>query len=51
MKKMLPHFGIHPDRFIAEWVSASEGEKFTKVVSSFLGRLRELKKEGELGRT
>lgn len=47
---MLPHFGIHEDRFLQEWVSASEGDKFTKLVTGFVDRLKRLKEEGELER-
>ncbi len=35
MKKLLKECGIAPERLRLEWVSASEGEKFSKVVTEF----------------
>ena len=34
--------GIHPDRVLIDWVSASEGKKFQEVVMEFVERVREL---------
>jgi coenzyme F420-reducing hydrogenase delta subunit len=42
LKIMLKQFGLHADRFRLEWVSASEGEKFAKVVNEFVGRVTAL---------
>lgn len=42
MKEMLSVVGIHPDRVLLDWVSASEGKKFQEVVSRFIERMREL---------
>jgi len=42
LKIMLKQFGLHEDRFRLEWVSASEGEKFAKIVNDFVGRVTEL---------
>jgi F420-non-reducing hydrogenase iron-sulfur subunit len=42
LKIMLKQFGLHGDRFRLEWVSASEGEKFAKVVNEFVGRVTSL---------
>ena len=33
---------INPERLRLEWVSASEGEKLTKVVKDFVTKLKEL---------
>jgi F420-non-reducing hydrogenase iron-sulfur subunit len=33
LKKMLPQFGIHPDRVMLDWVAASESERFQKLVN------------------
>ena len=35
MKKLLKECGVAPERLRLEWVSASEGEKFSKVVTEF----------------
>ena len=42
LKIMLLQFGLHKDRFQLEWVSASEGEKFAKVVNGFVERVTRL---------
>jgi F420-non-reducing hydrogenase iron-sulfur subunit len=42
LKIMLKQFGLNQDRFRLEWVSASEGEKFAKVVNDFIERIIEL---------
>ncbi len=42
MKKLLEEAGVEPERLRLEWVSASEGEKFSKVVSEFTEQVRKL---------
>jgi F420-non-reducing hydrogenase iron-sulfur subunit len=42
MKKLLAGFGIEPDRFRHEWVSAAEGEKFTNLVREMTEQVRAL---------
>jgi len=42
LKIMLLQFGLHKDRFQLEWVSASEGEKFARVVNGFVERVTRL---------
>jgi F420-non-reducing hydrogenase iron-sulfur subunit len=45
MKKMLQafqHLGFDTKRFQLEWISASEGAKFSKVVSEFTDQIKEL---------
>ncbi len=42
MKKLLEESGLEPERLRLEWVSASEGEKFSKVVSEFTEQVRKL---------
>lgn len=45
MKKIidaLNHLGFDMERFRLEWVSASEGGKFAKVVTEFTDQIREL---------
>jgi F420-non-reducing hydrogenase iron-sulfur subunit len=39
---MLEDFGIEPERFRLEWVSASEGPKFAEVVRDMSHTVREL---------
>jgi F420-non-reducing hydrogenase iron-sulfur subunit len=38
----LDYLGIEKERFRLEWVSASEGKKFAKVISDFTAQLQEL---------
>ena len=42
LKKMLSQFGIEEERLRLYWVSASEGDKFVKVVSGMVRDLKEL---------
>lgn len=42
MKELLKDAGIEPDRLRLEWVSASEGEKFSKVVTDFTEQVKKL---------
>lgn len=39
---MLEDFGIEPERFRLEWVSASEGPKFAQVMREFVQKIKEL---------
>lgn len=39
---MLEDFGLEPERFRLEWVSASEGDKFAKVVQEMTDTLKQL---------
>ena len=39
---MLQDFGIEPERFRLEWVSASEGGRFAQVVSEMTDEVRQL---------
>jgi F420-non-reducing hydrogenase iron-sulfur subunit len=39
---MLEDFGLEEERFRLEWVSASEGHRFAKVVEEYTEQLREL---------
>jgi F420-non-reducing hydrogenase iron-sulfur subunit len=40
--RLLDQFGIERDRVRLEWVSASEGDKFSKVVKDFTDKVRAL---------
>ena len=42
MKKLLEDAGFDPKRLRLEWVSASEGEKFSKVVTEFTEQVKKL---------
>jgi F420-non-reducing hydrogenase iron-sulfur subunit len=39
---LLEDFGLEPERFRLEWISASEGKKFAKTVTEMVEQLREL---------
>jgi F420-non-reducing hydrogenase iron-sulfur subunit len=39
---MLQDFGLEPERFRLEWVSASEGARFAEIVDSMVGDLKKL---------
>jgi F420-non-reducing hydrogenase iron-sulfur subunit len=39
---MLEDFGIEPERFRLEWVSASEGKRFATVVEQMVNDIKEL---------
>jgi len=39
---MLEDFGIEPERFRLEWVSASEGQRFAQVVQEMTEKVRQL---------
>ena len=42
LRKMLPQFGIEPERVRLEWISASEGERLRDVVNEFTEQIRRL---------
>jgi len=46
LKRVLPEYGVEPERVRLEWVAASEGEKFANIVNEFTEQIREL---GPLG--
>ncbi|MEE8568019.1 MAG: hydrogenase iron-sulfur subunit [Anaerolineales bacterium] len=39
---MLDYVGIESDRLLVDWISASEGSKFQRLVTEFVERVREL---------
>ena len=45
LKKLLVQLGIEPERLRLEWISATEGQRFARVVTEFV---RELKRLGPL---
>ncbi len=42
LKKLLTQLGIEPERLRLEWISATEGQRFARVVSDFVRELKEL---------
>ena len=42
LKLLLKQFGLHEDRLKLEWVSASEGDKFARVINAFIHRVEKL---------
>ena len=42
MRRVLDGFGIEPERFRHEWVSAAEGEKFASVIREMTEQVRTL---------
>jgi len=42
IRLMLEDFGLEPERFRLEWVSASEAGKFAQVVTEMTGTLKAL---------
>ncbi len=42
LKELMEFVDVEPDRFQVSWVSASEGQKFAKVVTKFTERIKEL---------
>jgi coenzyme F420-reducing hydrogenase delta subunit len=41
-KEMLRYVGVHPDRVLLDWISASEGTRFQSLVTEFVERMRDL---------
>jgi F420-non-reducing hydrogenase iron-sulfur subunit len=42
LRRMLEQLGIEPERLRLEWVSASEGERYQKVINEFTDQIRAL---------
>jgi len=42
LKKVIDEFGIEPERLQIEWVSASEGDKFAKIVEEMVDKIKKL---------
>jgi F420-non-reducing hydrogenase iron-sulfur subunit len=42
LQELLQQFGIESDRIVLDWVSASETEKFCKIVSAMVAKVREM---------
>ena len=42
LRRMLPQFGIEPERLKLAWVSASEARKFQEVINGFIETITDL---------
>jgi len=42
MKRMLGYIGIDPRRLRLDWVSASEGERFQRIITEFTNEIKNL---------
>ena len=42
LKRLLPQFGIEPERLRIEWVSASEGDRFATVIKDMTEEIKKL---------
>jgi coenzyme F420-reducing hydrogenase delta subunit len=42
LRPFLDYLGVEKERFWVEWVSASEGKRWSQVVSSFTEELRRM---------
>lgn len=42
LKMMLQQFGIEPERLDLEWISAGEADKYQRVVTEFIERIKRL---------
>jgi F420-non-reducing hydrogenase iron-sulfur subunit len=42
VRRLLPQFGIEPERLRLEWVSAAEGQRFAQAVTDFVEEIKKL---------
>jgi len=42
LKRLLEEFGLEPERLRLDWISASEGDRFAKVIRDMTGEIRKL---------
>ncbi|MCK5056652.1 MAG: hydrogenase iron-sulfur subunit [Candidatus Aminicenantes bacterium] len=42
LKQMIGQFGVEPERIRLEWISASEGDLFAKIVDNFTEQVKNL---------
>ncbi len=50
VKKLLEYVGLEPERFQMSWVSAAEGQKYTRVIKDFVNELKPLGPQTKLRR-
>ncbi len=48
LKGILEKVGINSERFRLEWISASEGKRFSEVVTDFVNQVKQLKSQGSV---
>jgi F420-non-reducing hydrogenase iron-sulfur subunit len=51
VKKLLEYVGLEPERFQMSWVSAAEGQKYTRVIKDFVNELKPLGPQTKLRRS
>jgi F420-non-reducing hydrogenase iron-sulfur subunit len=51
VKKLLEYVGLEPERFQVSWVSAAEGQKYTRVIKDFVNELKPLGPQTKLRRS
>jgi len=42
LEKLLDHLGVDPRRLKVDWISASEGEKFSRTITTFTEQIKKL---------
>jgi F420-non-reducing hydrogenase iron-sulfur subunit len=50
VKKLLEYLGLEPERFQMSWVSAAEGQKYTRIIKDFVNELKPLGPQKKLRR-
>jgi len=51
VKKLLEYVGLEPERFQISWVSAAEGQKYTRIIKDFVNELKPLGPQTKLRRS
>ena len=51
VKKLLEYVGLEPERFQMCWVSAAEGQKYTRIIKDFVNELKPLAPQTKLRRS
>jgi len=51
VKKLLEYVGLEPERFQMSWVSAAEGQKYTRIIKDFVNELKPLGPQTKLRRS
>ena len=51
VKKLLEYVGLEPERFQMSWVSAAEGQKYTRIIKDFVNELKPLGPQTRLRRS
>ena len=51
VKKLLEYVGLEPERFQMSWISAAEGQKYTRIIKDFVNELKPLGPQTKLRRS